>query len=71
MHESGTYLAIVDEGRLAEVKRVLPKLGGKRFGSADEVVVAAINGSEDLDRLTRMTDRLLEASSWQDLLETP
>ena len=64
MQESDTYLAIVDEGREKQAKKILLRLGAKRFGPADEAVQAKLNAITDLERL-------LEASSWQDLLDTP
>lgn len=74
MRESDTYLAILDEGREAEAKRLILRIGGRRFGSPDESVKAKLSAiTEDLDRLERMMDRLADgaAASWQDVLDTP
>ena len=35
MHESDTYLAIVDEGCEKQAKKVILRFGTRRFGSAD------------------------------------
>jgi hypothetical protein len=70
MQESDTYLAIIDEGREKQAKAVLLRLGTKRFGPADDTVQARLNAITDLERLDRQIDRLQEASSWQDLLDT-
>ncbi|MCI0459537.1 MAG: hypothetical protein L0Z62_21520 [Gemmataceae bacterium] len=71
MQESDTYLAIVDEGREKQAKKDLLLLGTQRFGPADEAVRAKLNAITDLERLDRQVERLLKASSWQDLLDTP
>jgi hypothetical protein len=71
MRDSDTYLAIIDEGREEQVKKDILRLARKRFGPADEAVTARLNGITDLERLERLLDRLLDATSWQDLLDTP
>lgn len=75
MRDSSTYQAAVAEGRAEgrteEGKRVLLLLGGQRFGSPDARTRRALTGLADLARIERMTERLLQASSWDDLLATP
>jgi hypothetical protein len=71
MHESDTYLMIVEEGCEKQAKKTLLLLGEERFGPADETVRARLNAITDLERLDRQTQRLLKATSWQDLLDTP
>jgi hypothetical protein len=73
MRESDTYLAILDEGRVDELKKVLLRLGQIRFGAPDEATESAIKGLSNLERLERMADRLMEANltGWPDLLNTP
>ncbi|HJT76020.1 MAG TPA: hypothetical protein VJ739_02365 [Gemmataceae bacterium] len=71
MKDSDTYLAILDEGREEQIKKDILRLGRKRFGPADEPTTARLNGITDLERLERLLDRLLDATSWQDLLDTP
>ncbi|CAN5209521.1 hypothetical protein BH10PLA2_BH10PLA2_05490 [soil metagenome] len=71
MEESDTYLAILDEGRERHAKHVLRMQGKRRFGPADSAIDAAIQVATDLDRLDRMLERIFDATSWQDLLDTP
>ncbi len=71
MHDSDTYMAIIDEGREAQAKSVLLRLGQKRFGPATESVKTGLEALADIDRLDRLIDRLDEAGSWQELLDTP
>ncbi len=74
MRDSDTYLAILDEGREegreTEAKKVILRLAEKRFGPSDEAK-AKLHAIKDFARLDRIEDRLLDAGSWQDLLDTP
>jgi predicted transposase YdaD len=75
MRESSTYQYILDEGRAEgstqEARRILLRVGRKRFGGADEAVQAALQAIADLERLERMSERLLDVTTWGELLETP
>ncbi len=71
MRESVTYMAIVEEGRAEEAKKLLILLGRKRFGPPSETTIAALEELTDLDRLEHLSERLLEVSSWEALLATP
>jgi len=71
MRESTTYQYILDEGRTEEARKILLRLGRQRFGAASRAVEATINGISDLARLERMSDRILQVSSWAELLEAP
>jgi hypothetical protein len=64
-------MAIIDEGREIEAKRLLLLMGEERFGSPCESVRTRVEGITDLDRLERLGKRLLKASTWEDLLDTP
>ena len=70
MQESDTYLAIIDEGREKQLKEDILRLGKRRFSPADEASKSTLQAISDLDRLERLHDRILDASSWQDLLDT-
>jgi hypothetical protein len=73
---SSTYQAILEEGRaegLAEVRaeearRILKRLGTRRFGIPDAEVDSAIHALTDLAVLEGMIDQIAEASSWNQLL---
>jgi hypothetical protein len=71
MHESDTYLAILDEGRLAHARDMVLRLGQKKFGPASNEIVSAVKGIEDLDRLDRLIEGYTEVTSWQELLQLP
>jgi predicted transposase YdaD len=75
MKESTTYQAIleeghakgVEEGSLEEARELLLRLGRKRFGAPDRRVSSAIQRL-DVKKLEQLVDRLLDASSWTELL---
>jgi hypothetical protein len=74
MQESDTYLAIVDEGREAELKSSILRFGEERFGPPGETIAARLHAiTEDLERLRRLQACLFRgtATTWQDLLDTP
>jgi hypothetical protein len=75
MRESSTYQAILDEGReegeLRQSRKLLLRLGRRKFGAPEPAVEAAVQVIADLDRLERMSDRIFDATSWPDLLATP
>lgn len=70
MEESDTYLAIIDEGREKNAKDTLLKQGSRRFGHASLAEESVLKALTDLERLDRMLDRIFDATSWQDLLDT-
>jgi predicted transposase YdaD len=73
MRESVSYQMILDEGRAeGEVKalqQTLLRQGRKKFGSVPRAVRATVTGITDVPRLERLTDRLLDVATWQELLE--
>jgi hypothetical protein len=70
MEESTTYQGILEKGRAQEAQRILLRQGRKKFKKPSPEVEAALQAITDLERLERMGDRLLTASSWDDLLKT-
>jgi predicted transposase YdaD len=71
MEESTTYQAIVQKTRLADLRHILLRQGGKLFGPADEATAAALNAIGDVEWLEELCDRILEVGSWQELLSPP
>lgn len=71
MYESDTYLAILDEGALKHARNMVLRLGQKKFGPASDDMVTAVKGIEDQEQLDRLQERILDVSSWQDLLRLP
>jgi hypothetical protein len=71
MHESDTFLAIIDEGQEKFAHKAILAVGEERFGPPDEKVVAQLSAVTDLARLERMVRRAAKATAWQEVLETP
>jgi predicted transposase YdaD len=75
MRESSAYQLILEEGReegrVQGIQRALLYQGRKKFGEPEEATRRTLLGITDLDRLDRLSERLLDVSSWQELLQTP
>ncbi|HTU91217.1 MAG TPA: hypothetical protein VMF69_14150 [Gemmataceae bacterium] len=69
--ESDTYQYILEQGQLIGAWKILLRQGRERFGEADENVRLALESITNLEHLKRMSIRLLQVSSWQELLQTP
>ena len=76
MRESSTYQAILqegreegrEEGRVEGARRLLLRLGTRKFGLPDASTAESLERIDDLDMLERLSDDLLTAASWSDLL---
>ncbi len=55
-------------GRIAEAREVLFRLGRIRFGRLVKATREKIEVIDDLSRLEQLSERLLTATSWADLL---
>ena len=71
MEESTTYQAILEEGAVRELRKTLLRLGQKKFKAAPPAVKTAIAAIDDLARLEELSVRLLDTSSWEELLGLP
>jgi predicted transposase YdaD len=75
MKESTTYQAILREGKaegkLEEAKRILLRQGRKRFGPPKAAIKSTIESIADLVRLEHLSDRILDAKSWDELIDGP
>lgn len=71
MHESTAYDMAVEEGEIRNSHRVLLRLGRKLLGAPDASIETALRSIQDVERLERMTEAILTATSWQQLLATP
>jgi hypothetical protein len=79
IEESSVYQGILRKGRamgaVEEAKKTLLRQGRKKFGPPGEKVESEIAALGDLERLHDLIDRILDVSSWDELLfpkiETP
>ncbi len=62
--------ALVKEGRVEALQKTVLRQGRRRFSEPGEQIIASVTAIKDMDRLERLTDRLLDVNSWQELLET-
>ncbi len=71
MHESDTYLMIIDEGQEKATREAILVFVEGRLGPPEEAVKNQIDSITDLGRLKRMVQRAAKVASWQDILDTP
>jgi len=71
MHDSDTYLAILEEGATTEARKLLMLQGRIRFGAPDAATQATLEAIADLERLERLSANFVTVSSWRELLQTP
>ncbi len=68
MRDSDTYMEILEEGGVAELKKMILRLGQKSFGPADQNIRTFLAGIDDLDRLELLHERILDVKNWRELL---
>ena len=71
MRESSTYQAILDEGRVTALQKMILNQGRIRLGPPDEATQNAVNSITNGDRLERLGERLMTATTWAEVLATP
>ena len=70
MKESTTYQSILEEGRVEEAQSILALLGHKRFGPIKPGQRTMLDQVLDQKKLEDMCVSLLDARSWDEVLET-
>ncbi len=75
IEESSVYQGILKrgeaQGRIEEARDVVLRQGRKKLGPPSETVEAKITALSDLDRLQDLIDRILDVSTWDELLAPP
>jgi hypothetical protein len=75
LEDSTTYQLILErgiaKGAIQEAQSLILRQGTKRFGPPTPEVEAAMRATADHARLERLADRVIDATSWADLLATP
>jgi hypothetical protein len=69
--ESSYPQVLIEEGQIRQARSDILRLGGIRFGLPNEATKARIQSMEDLDPLERLLERILSASSWDELPGEP
>jgi predicted transposase YdaD len=57
------------EGRVQEARQMLLRLGTKRFGKPSDSIRNALEHIAEIERLERLSDRLLDVATWDELFE--
>ncbi len=74
LEESSTYQWILEKGlakgEANEARKLILRLGTKRFGPPSPAVGAALQAATDRERLERLAERTLDAVDWDDLIAT-
>lgn len=68
MRDSDTFQGILDEGEVRGLHNMLLLQGRKRFGEPDEATRVRLLALEDIDTLHELCERILDATSWQEIL---
>jgi predicted transposase YdaD len=59
------------KGRAEEARQLLLRLGRKKLGPPQASIEETIRGIDNVERLELLMERLLDSTSWQDLIQTP
>lgn len=61
----------IEKGAAEGVRTTLLQIGARRFGSPTAAVRESFNAVDDIARLHRMGERVLDVATWRELLDTP
>ncbi len=68
LEESSVYQGIFSRGKAEEARAILIRQGRKKWGEPDEQILARIAGIGDLARLDLLSERILDANTWDEWL---
>ncbi len=71
LEDSPAYEWIRNQGREKDRRDVIIELGTERFGAPPAEIINQLKAITDLERLKAISKRVLNAASWDDLLQTP
>jgi hypothetical protein len=71
LKDSSFYQVLLKEGRIKEAQELMFRQGRLRFGRLDKATRSAIEAIDDLEPLQRLSERILTATNWRDLLAEP
>ncbi|HVA45957.1 MAG TPA: hypothetical protein VNH11_06180 [Pirellulales bacterium] len=75
LRDSSTYQLIVEEGMAQGMAKglrtMLLQIGARRLGRPVAAVQESLDAIDDVARLHRLGERVLEVATWQELLDTP
>jgi hypothetical protein len=68
MEDSVTYVEIIEKGMVKGQLNAILRMGRKKFGAPSEAVTTLLAGMDDPERLADLIDRVLDVSTWDELL---
>ncbi len=71
MKESVTYQIILEEGALAEARKMLLEIGSDILGAPNSRVKNIVAKKEDVQELEQLVRRIHKTASWEELLDIP
>lgn len=71
LEDSSVYHWILAKGEVKEARNILFRQGRKRFGPPNTATIDALEAIKDLNRLEELSERLLDVTSWDELLAAP
>lgn len=66
--DSVTYVEIIEKGMVKARRNDILRQGRKKFGPPSEAVTTLLTSIDDPERLADLIDRVLDVSSWDELL---
>ena len=70
LEDSTTYQWTIQKGIVQGLRATVLRLGTKRFGTPAPEVASAVEAITDTGRLGRLTEQVLDATGWDELLQT-
>jgi hypothetical protein len=71
IEESSVYQGIFAKGATEQARRDLLRLGSKKPGQLDARVEDQIAAMTEREKLDQLLDRVLDVSTWDELLSSP
>ncbi|HVA48098.1 MAG TPA: hypothetical protein VNH11_17140 [Pirellulales bacterium] len=71
LRDSTTYQLIVEEGMAQGLRTMLIQIGARRLGPPPAAVQESLDAIDDVARLNRMGERVLDVANWRELLDAP
>jgi hypothetical protein len=69
LEKSSYFQVLREQAQIQEARKLLLQLGRIRFGPPGRKISQEIKSIDNLKRLRRLSERLLRASSWAELLD--
>lgn len=68
LEDSSTFRGVYDEGERAGLRKILIRMGTKRFGPPTTTTIAVLDTIEDIDSLQDLIECVVDAKSWSNVV---